>query len=288
MSKPQSSGFESFLEVWTASFAKVMTQLGAAEVQISEAHGANLSPTGPDQLELLAVRFVGGRCLQGQLQFRAPKKVAVQCAQLLMSEPLNLTAEFTATHLDGFLEFLRQVAGDVSVEWKNKRGAAAELAYRSDASTAFATQSSAALLLDCDKCKGLELRMDLDAEMFAALSDVKSETAPAGQETVADELPEQLSATEPQNLPSNLNLILDVQLDATIRFGEKEMLLKEVFALMPGSVVELDQLVNERAELRVAGRLVAKGEVIVVDGNFGLRVQEVVSPAQRVMALGLD
>jgi len=90
-----------------------------------------------------------------------------------------------------------------------------------------------------------------------------------------------------QDVPGNLNLILDVELDATIRFGQREMLLKEVFALMPGSVVALNQLVNEPAELLVAGRLVATGEVIVVDGNFGLRVKDVVSPAQRAIALSL-
>jgi flagellar motor switch protein FliN/FliY len=54
---------------------------------------------------------------------------------------------------------------------------------------------------------------------------------------------------------------------------------------MPGSVVELNQLVTEPAELLVAGRLVAKGEVVVVDGNFGLRVTEVVSRSQRAAML---
>jgi len=79
-----------------------------------------------------------------------------------------------------------------------------------------------------------------------------------------------------------------VQLEATIRFGEREMLLQDVFGLTPGAVVELNQLVNEPAELLVAGRLVAKGEVVVVDGNFGLRVTEVVSRSQRAEMLSLE
>ena len=63
------------------------------------------------------------------------------------------------------------------------------------------------------------------------------------------------------------------------------MLLREVFALMPGAVVELDQQVNEPAELLVAGRLIARGEVVIVDGNFGLRVTDVVSAGQRAELL---
>jgi len=63
------------------------------------------------------------------------------------------------------------------------------------------------------------------------------------------------------------------------------MLLRDVFALMPGAVVELNQLVNEPAALLVAGRVIARGEVVVVDGNFGLRVTEVASRGQRAELL---
>jgi flagellar motor switch protein FliN/FliY len=89
-------------------------------------------------------------------------------------------------------------------------------------------------------------------------------------------------------LPSNLELLLDVELDATIRFGRHEMLLRDILGLMPGVVVELDQLVNEPAELLVAGRLIARGEVVVVDGNFGLQVTEVASDRLRAEVLQMQ
>jgi flagellar motor switch protein FliN/FliY len=85
----------------------------------------------------------------------------------------------------------------------------------------------------------------------------------------------------------NLALLLDVELQATIRFGQRDMLLREVFSLMPGAVVELNQFVNEPAELLVAGRLIARGEVVVVDGNFGLRVSEVAFAGQRAALMDL-
>ena len=80
---------------------------------------------------------------------------------------------------------------------------------------------------------------------------------------------------------SNLGLLLDLKLEATIRFGQRELLLRDVLSLAPGAVVELDRQVNEPAELLVAGKLVARGEVVVVDGNFGLKISELLSRSDR-------
>jgi flagellar motor switch protein FliN/FliY len=100
------------------------------------------------------------------------------------------------------------------------------------------------------------------------------------------ELPE--SGTNPQRaaapdaaVATNLSLLLDAELGATIRFGNRELLLREILGLTPGDVVELDQHVDEPAQLIVAGRAIARGEVVVVDGNFGLRITEVASASQR-------
>jgi flagellar motor switch protein FliN len=79
----------------------------------------------------------------------------------------------------------------------------------------------------------------------------------------------------------NLGLLLDLKLEATIRFGQRELLLRDVLSLAPGAVVELDRQVNEPAELLVAGKLVARGEVVVVDGNFGLKISELLSRSDR-------
>lgn len=80
---------------------------------------------------------------------------------------------------------------------------------------------------------------------------------------------------------SPLDLLLDVQLEATIRFGEKQLLLRDILSARPGTVIELDRDLNQSADLLVAGRLIARGEVVVVDGNFGLRVTELANQGQR-------
>ena len=76
---------------------------------------------------------------------------------------------------------------------------------------------------------------------------------------------------------SHLDLLLDVQLEATIRFGERTLLLHDILSAAPGSIIELDRELAEPADLLVAGRLIARGEVVVVNGNFGLRVTELAS-----------
>jgi flagellar motor switch protein FliN/FliY len=94
--------------------------------------------------------------------------------------------------------------------------------------------------------------------------------------------PEFLSIPTDSTLPSShLDLLLDVQLEATIRFGECQLLLRDVLSARSGSVLELNRDLNQPADLLVAGRLIARGEVVVVNGNFGLRITELVTPAQR-------
>jgi flagellar motor switch protein FliN len=71
-----------------------------------------------------------------------------------------------------------------------------------------------------------------------------------------------------------LGILMDVELVATLRFGKRSMLLKDILDLCAGSVVELDQQVQEPVELLLDGKLIARGDVVIVDGNYGLRVTE--------------
>jgi flagellar motor switch protein FliN/FliY len=283
MSTPLTEGMAAFVEVWKAAFVKVLAPLGATNATATDTDGAALQPVGETQEGILSAKFSGGGCLKGEMLWTCEKTAAVQCAQLLMSEAIDPTAEFTATHTDGYLEFLRQVAGGAAVAWKQERGEPTEIVYQVETGAKFETHSTATFSLASDKCKELKFRVDMDASLGESLA-----AEPRTEETAVEAAENEREATGPvglSGLPSNLDLILDVQLDATIRFGEREMLLQDVFGLMPGSVVELNQLVSEPAELLVAGRLVAKGEVVVVDGNFGLRVTEVVSRNQRAAVL---
>ena len=80
----------------------------------------------------------------------------------------------------------------------------------------------------------------------------------------------------------NIDLLLDVELPITISFGETEMQLKDVLKLGVGSVIELDKSVNDPVTVIVNQKPIAKGEVVVIDENFGVRVTEIVSQIDRM------
>jgi flagellar motor switch protein FliN len=86
-------------------------------------------------------------------------------------------------------------------------------------------------------------------------------------------------------LSPGLELLLDVELEATLRFGCREMPLGEVLDLGPGDVVQLDRQVADPVDLIVGDKIVARGEVVLVNGNFGLRVTEVAAPRKRLESI---
>ncbi len=84
----------------------------------------------------------------------------------------------------------------------------------------------------------------------------------------------------------SLDLILDIPMQVTVELGRTRMPIKEVIQLSQGSVIELSKLAGEHLEVFVNNKLVARGEVVVVNEKFGVRISEVLSPAARVEQLG--
>lgn len=75
--------------------------------------------------------------------------------------------------------------------------------------------------------------------------------------------------------PGNLRLVMEVELNVALRFGQRQLPLREVLELTSGSVIELDKMVDEPVEMLLDGKVVARGEAVIVDGNYGLRVTEI-------------
>lgn len=94
--------------------------------------------------------------------------------------------------------------------------------------------------------------------------------------------PEEI-ATELEMLAANeVHALADIEVDARIQFGSREMLLSELLELNAGDVLELDRLVSDPVDLLVGDRIVARGEVVVVGGNFALQISEVAVPKPRL------
>jgi flagellar motor switch protein FliN/FliY len=84
---------------------------------------------------------------------------------------------------------------------------------------------------------------------------------------------------------SNFGLLMDVQLPVSIRFGETEMILEEVVKLGIGSVIELNSGIDQPVELVVNNRTLARGEIVTVDGFYGIRITEITSAGEQFKSL---
>jgi flagellar motor switch protein FliN len=107
--------------------------------------------------------------------------------------------------------------------------------------------------------------------------------APSPEE--AKRTPASASSAAPSSFSPGLELLLDVELEASLRFGSCEMPLGEILNLGPGDVVQLDRHVADPVDLIVGDKIVASGEVVLVNGNFGLRVTAVAEPRKRLESI---
>lgn len=85
-----------------------------------------------------------------------------------------------------------------------------------------------------------------------------------------------------QNESKNLNLLLDIPLQVTVELGRTKRTVKEILELTSGSIIELDKLAGEPVDILVNNRHIAKGEVVVIDENFGVRITDILSQAERI------
>jgi flagellar motor switch protein FliN/FliY len=92
--------------------------------------------------------------------------------------------------------------------------------------------------------------------------------------------------SSPENPQSRrLELLLDVPLDLSVELGRTRMSIQDLLNLSPGSVVELDKIAGEPLDILVNDRLIARGEAVVVNDKFGVRITDIVSPSERIARL---
>jgi flagellar motor switch protein FliN len=133
---------------------------------------------------------------------------------------------------------------------------------------------------------------DAEAAMLAMLDELPQEDAKARPEdinfsatSVSKAEFQQLQQTAGSQEPRNIDLLMDVDLPVSIELGRTKMSISDILALGPGSVVELNKLAGEPVDLLVNYKVVARGEVVVVDENFGLRITQLMTPEERLRSL---
>jgi flagellar motor switch protein FliN len=129
--------------------------------------------------------------------------------------------------------------------------------------------------------RAFELRSGDRAWTVLVREDLRAKAAAVSAPKPAAAAPQ---AAAPRLSPG-LELLLDVELQASLRFGSREMPLGEILDLGPGDVVQLDRHVADPVDLIVGDKIVARGEVVLVNGNFGLRVTQVAAPEKRLESI---
>ncbi len=152
------------------------------------------------------------------------------------------------------------------------------------------TQMAATMALEPDSGD-----FDLESQMASAMEeeglggigdaldmgDMEDESAVAVQPL---EFP-QLHPSDESVDSESIDSLLDVSLNISVELGRKQMQIKDILGLGPGKLIELDKLAGEPVDILVNGKLLAKGEVVVVDENFGVRITDLINPKDRIRIL---
>jgi flagellar motor switch protein FliN/FliY len=176
----------------------------------------------------------------------------------------------------GWGELLREVAEAAAGELLAKTGRKCRV--ESFAPTEGESKVSRAFQLKSgERAWTILVRDEVRAPKPAAASAPQAAAAPAAQSQPA---PPPAPA-----FPPGIELMLDIELEAALRFGCREMPLGEILDLGPGDVVQLDRHIADPVDLIVGDKIVARGEVVLINGNFGLRVTEVAAPRKRLESI---
>ena len=240
---------KSYLDCWTGAATALFEQALAGEPELAESLPKPLAPNS----------FGFAAAVGGDLEGRFA--VVVDGAVLdspLMGEGMDQKA--------GWAELLREVA----------ESAAGELL----ASTGKKCRIEKFEPTEGESKVSRAFQLKAGSRSFTLL--VRDEVR-APQPVVKPE-PARAAAAAPPISPG-VELLLDVELEASLRFGCREMALGEILDLGPGDVVQLDRHIADPVDLIVGDKIVARGEVVLINGNFGLRITEVAAPRKRLESI---
>ena len=299
-------GVENYYSLWSQSVASTLSQFTGKEV------GAEMGAAGEEaEGERFWVTFTMSDALLGEQAFSVTKADALHLGQLFIGETADPNAEFTPDHADALAELFRQFAGTVALQLKGILGTECPVRFKDTQMPSWNSAETAALIVKTEPKVTIILKMDtglLNSVTKIVVPSDEPEPVPEPQPEpaaaapaaapVQEQAPPRVAAsappptTIPDDGPSrstgvpltdrNLDLLLDVELEVSIRFGKRQMLLKDVLDLSSGAMVELDRRVRDPIELLLGGRVIARGEAVIVDGNYGIRITEIMSPSQRL------
>jgi len=281
---------ESYLSTWLSGVCEVLVKIAGTAFtssDLSPQEAASQAGTLGEKGFWLrfTVSSTGGNPfpLNGEHTFGIERADALRLAQILMGEPFNATQDFSSEYQDALDELFRQFAGTVALALKPRMGGGINLTLAGHDLGTWKPHLQRGYRLKSQGEVQFPLLILLNSDLGKSLA-----SGPSGKPAPQLETPAPLAPATPPAASTNsrnIELLLDVELPVALRFGKSEMPLSSILELSPGSVVELDQKIVEPVELLVGGKVVAQGEVVVLDGHYALRVTEVLNPIERLESL---
>jgi flagellar motor switch protein FliN/FliY len=255
----QAGSVNLYFKILAETFSAVLGQIAAKPCPFEIIAGGEGIPEAAESDVWMLV--TAGGSLRGEQAWRFPAASALLLARTLLGETETTAVELSADHRDALAELIRQVAGRLVSEMKPAWGDV-QLRVEAGGAPSWAAAITAGLRPQAENPLSLPIVLHISPAFQTALSQSPATPAPP--------------AADPVRSGGNLDLLMDVELDLTLRFGRRRMLLREILELGPGSVIELERQVQEPVELLLDGRLLARGDVVVIEGNYGLEIREVV------------
>ena len=258
-------------EAWKTCFQNVLSQISGAVSGQPTAFEISSEPLPPTDSDLWYTVVAGG-AVHGEMTLRLPVVSGVRLAQKFVGETEPAPEGITPDHKEALEELLRQIAGLAATALAATAGGEVQFHLFPSAAPSWSSDNIVCLQTRDEAGTTISIEIQISPALAAVLQPRVQPASPAQTST-------QTSA--PPSPPSSaLRRLMDVGLDVKLRFGTRRMLLCDVLALSPGVVVELDSTIHSPVDLLLDdGRLIAHGEVVVVDGKYGLRVTDVIDPA---------
>src|SRR5579872_442986 len=258
---------EAALHFWAETFRKALTDALSQGLKANCTVSVTTDSTPAADKESISFVVAAGGAAKGSAAIQLKKSDALLLAQKLRGESADPAAEFKAEHQQVIEGFVGKVAQLVVAASKAQFG---EFTFEVKNGTPAGEGTNVLLSVSQPATGPLSLWLQLDTEL---LSNVPIEPQPAAEIHAAPEPAKPMTTGD-----SNLDLLLGVDLSVTLRFGQRTLTLREIMDLSSGSIIELDRQVQEPADLLLGDKLIARGEVVIVDGNYGLRITEVADP----------
>jgi flagellar motor switch protein FliN len=258
-----------FAQLWAEAISAVMSQVASASFPM-QAGTAETMPTAVAEDVQLTITAAG--TARGEMNLRIPPATAVALAKVFISDTDAARTEVTADDRSALEELFRQIAGHVATSARPK-GLEIQLTVNLGEAPTWPPAASGWIFSGPTAPRPAQIEWKLSSALATALVSAWREPEPAPAAPTA--------TTRSSKGQEKLELLMDVELDVVLRFGGRNILLKEILDLGPGSVMELDRTIQDEADLLLDGRLVARGEVVVVERNFGIRITEVL-PKQEI------